>query len=117
VTLRACQRTLATVAVLAACRPSEEMSGIYVSQGGVGALFPCDDARIRFVIQDSVLNARTGALQPVFVRLRGVKSRTGSPKGGGQRHFRVQQILEVRERAIGECPGVAPSVAPVLSTP
>ena len=97
--------------------PQKEMSGIYISQAGVGALFPCGDAGIRFVVQDSALGARADAVQPAFVRLRGVKSRSGSPKGGGQRHFQVQQILEVRERANGECPGVGPSIAPLLSTP
>ena len=115
--LRVCSTALAIAAVLGACSPSEEMSGIYISQAGVGALFPCDDARIRFVVQDSALDARADAAHPAFVRLRGVKSRSGSPKGGGQRHFQVQQILEVRERASGECPGVAPSIAPLLSTP
>jgi hypothetical protein len=115
------RRIVAFSAVLAACRPSTEMSGIYINQSGAGVLFPCDDAKIKFVVQDSALEAQyrstATALQPVFVRLRGVKTRTGSPKGGGQRLFHVRQILEVRGRASGECPGVAQSVAPLLSTP
>jgi hypothetical protein len=84
-------------------------------------LFPCDDAKIRLVVQDSALAAeyrsRTAALEPLFVRLRGIERRSGSPKGGGQRHFHVQQILEMRARVSGECPGVAQPIAPLLSTP
>ena len=119
--LASLRRAVVLTTVLGGCRPSIEMSGIYINQNGAGMVFPCDDAKARFVVQDSALEtqyrSQVAALQPAFVRLRGVKSRTGSPKGGGQRHFRVQQILEIRTRASGECPGVAESVAPLLSSP
>jgi hypothetical protein len=84
-------------------------------------VFPCDDPEIRLVVQDSALEYRyrsmAAAREPLFVRLRGIKTRTGSPKGGGQRHLQVQLVLEMRARASGECPGVAEPIAPLLSTP
>jgi hypothetical protein len=112
---------LALAVLLVGCGRSSEIRGIYVNQDGAGTLFPCDDARIAFSVQDSALQARyrslTSGYEPVFVRLRARKSRSGSPKGGGQRHLRVQEILEIRARAQAECPDVAHPIPPQLSTP
>ena len=112
---------LALAALLVGCGRSSEIRGIYVNQDGVGTLFPCDDARTKFSVQDSALQAQyrslTTGYEPVFVRLRGTKSRTGSPKGGGQRHVRVQEILEVRARAPGDCPNTAQPIPQRLSAP
>jgi hypothetical protein len=111
---------LMAAAMLIGCRGSTEIQGLYVRQNAGGILFPCDDAKARVLVQDTVLEDRYGSIaaarEPVFVRLRGIASRTGSPKGGGQRHFAVQEILEVRARASGECPGVAGPVPTELST-
>jgi hypothetical protein len=106
--------------VLIACHRPAEVRGLYINHDGMGMLFPCDDARIRLVVQDSALEARYWLMvsdhEPLFVRLRGIKSRSGGPKGGGQSFFEVQGILEVRARASGECPGVAQPIAPLLPT-
>ena len=114
-------RTLALAALVVGCGRSSEIRGIYVNQDGAGTLFPCDDARTKFSVQDSALEARyrslTSGYQPIFVRLRATKSRSGSPKGGGQRHLRVQEILEVRLRDQGECPHVAQPIPQRLSAP
>jgi hypothetical protein len=115
------RRALVCLAVvLMACHRPAEVRGLYINQDGMGMLFPCDDARIRLVVQDTALEVRywsmVSAHEPLFVRLRGIKSRSGGPKGGGQRFFEVQGILEVRPRASGECPGVAQPIAPLLPT-
>lgn len=103
--------------VLAACHRPTEVRGLYVSQDGVGTFFPCDDAKATVAVQDSTLDARYRAAAsgsvPMFVRLRGVKGHSGSIYGG-QRLFQVQQVLEVRPRASGECPGIAQPIAPLL---
>jgi hypothetical protein len=70
-----------------------------------------DDAKISITVQDSTL--RMVGSKPVFVRLRGVSGHSGSIYGG-QRFFEVRQVLEVRPRAAGECPGVAQPIAPLL---
>jgi len=84
---------------------------LYVNQDGAGSFFPCDDPQTVIAVQDSALESRyhrtaTLPYQAVFVRLRGVNGHSGSIYGG-QRLFEVQQILEVRARASGECPRVA----------
>jgi hypothetical protein len=98
-------------ALLAACHRPTEVRGIYVNADTTGTLFPCDDPKVSIAVQDSTLRAVGN--KPVFVRLRGVKGHAGSIYGG-QRFFQVQQILEVRSRATGECPGVAESITPYL---
>ena len=114
------RRSLALVctAVLLGCHRPTEVHGLYINQDGSGMFFPCDDPNILVVVQDSALEARywstVAAHEPVFVRLRGIKGHSGGPKGGGQRFLEVQQILEVRARARGECPGVAQPIAPML---
>ena len=113
--------TIMLSVLLVACQRPREVRGLYVSQDGSGMVFPCDDPTARLVVQDSVLDhqyrSMTAGREPLFVRVRGTKSRTGSPKGGGQQHLRIQQVLEMRARASGECPGVAQPIAPLLSTP
>jgi len=98
-------------ALFAACHRPTEVRGVYVNGDSSGTLFPCDDPKISITVQDSML--RTAGNTPVFVRLRGVKGHAGSIYGG-QRFFQVQQILEVRPRAAGECPGVADPITPLL---
>jgi hypothetical protein len=98
-------------ALLVACHRPTEVRGIYVNGDSSGTLFPCDDPKVSITVQDSTLG--TVGDKPVFVRLRGVNSRSGSIYSG-RRFFQVQQILEVRPRAAGECPGVAQSIAPLL---
>jgi len=93
---------------------------LYVNQDGAGSFFPCDDPKTVIAVQDSALESRyhrtaTLPYQAVFVRLRGVNGHSGSIYGG-QRIFTVQQILEVRTRASGECPRVA-QPAPLPSKP
>jgi hypothetical protein len=102
---------------LTACHRPTEIRGMYMTGVGQGWFFPCDDAKTIVVIPDSTLAARyqqtvTGH-EPIFVRLRGVPGHEGSIYGG-QRSFQVQQILELRPRAAGECPAVAQPVTPVV---
>ena len=110
--------TLALLLVVGGCHRPTEVQGLYVSQDGLGAFFPCDDPKMRMVVNDPALDARYRSLasvhEPLFVRLRGIKGHSGSPKGGGQHLFEVQEIREVRARTSGECPGVAQSIAPLL---
>jgi len=90
---------------------------LYVNQDSSGVFFPCDDPKTVVLIKDAALMTRYRAVaaanEPVFVRLGGVKGHGGSIYGGA-RIFDVQQILEVRPRVSGECPGVAQPVAPLL---
>jgi hypothetical protein len=103
--------------LLVACHRPTEIRGIYVNADSMGTLFPCDDPKISITVRDSALATRyrttAVANKPVFVRLRGVNGHSGSIYYG-QRYFQVQQILEVRPRAAGECPGVAAPIAPFL---
>jgi len=105
------ERILVLAATLVACHRPTEVHGLYVNQDGAGSFFPCDDPKTVIAVQDSALESRyhrtaTLPYQAVFVRLRGVNGHSGSIYGG-QRLFEVQQILEVRARASGECPRVA----------
>jgi hypothetical protein len=104
------------VATVSACHRVREVHGVYIGQDGYGMFFPCDDPKLLVVVQDSALAAKYRSIvtahEPVFVRLRGIQGHSGSPKGGGQWLFEVRQILEVRPRAAGECPGVAQPIAP-----
>lgn len=108
---------LVVCALLVACHRPTEVRGLYINGDSSGFLFPCDDPKIAIIVQDSALTTRyrttAAANEPVFVHLRGVKGHSGSIYGGG-RFFDVQQILEVRPRAAGECPGVAQPIAPLL---
>jgi len=105
-------------ALLAACHRESDVRGVYVAQDHSGALFLCDEGKLR-VVNDSALRARyeltVGGHVPAFVRLRGIRGRSGSPKGGGQWWFQVHEILEVRPRVAEDCPGVAQPVTPLLS--
>lgn len=112
-------RVLLLGVLVAACHRESEVQGVYMAQGGSGVLFPCDEDKVR-VVRDSALqvryNVETRGNEPVFVRLRGIKGRSGSPKGGGQWWFLVREVIEVRPRVAGDCPGVAPKIGPLLPT-
>lgn len=101
-----------------ACHRPTEIRGVYLNQSGSGTLFPCDDARHTLDVPDSTLATRYHSLatagQPFYVRLRGIKGHSGSPKGGSRYYFQVQQILEIRPRASGECPDVAQPLGATL---
>jgi hypothetical protein len=103
---------------LVACRRPVELRGLYVSHDGTGGFFPCDQPNTVLLVSDSALTTsyRLKATQPyqlLFVRLRGVRTDSGSIYGGSH-HFLVQQILEIRARRSGECPNVAPPVPHLL---
>ena len=98
-------------AFLVACHRPTEVHGLYINGDSSGTLFPCDDAKISIAVQDSTL--RMAGNKPVFVRLRGVNRRSGSIYSG-RPYFQVQQILEVRPRSAGECPGVAEPITRFL---
>ena len=104
---------------LVACHRSTEVRGIYVSQAGEGTFFPCDEPNTALLVPDSGLATRyqaqggAPAAQGLYVRLRGINTRSGSIYSG-RRYFVVQQILELRPRASGECPQVAPPLSAVL---
>jgi len=112
---------LVLVTVLIGCHRPTEVRGMYLNYGGKGTLFPCDNSRLVMHVSDSVLAARYDSLavghEPLFVRLRGIKGHAGSPKGGPSYYFLVHQVLELRGRASGECPGVAQPIAPLLPKP
>jgi hypothetical protein len=100
--------------VFVACRRPVELRGLYVSNDGTGGFFPCDQPNTVFRVSDSALTTsyRLKATQPyqlLFVRLRGVRTDSGSIYGGSH-HLLVRQILEIRARRSGECPNVAPPV-------
>ena len=104
--------------LLAACHKQTEVRGIYVNQDSLGTLFPCTDAHAAVIVPDRALAARYFAAvsapsQPAYVDLRGFNTKSGSIYSG-RRYFVVQQIIDVRPRAEGECPAVAHSVTSVL---
>jgi hypothetical protein len=111
------QRLVFLSVALVACHRPTEVRGLYLSAADSGWFFPCDDAKTVVSVQDAALFARyqhiATSSKPVFVRLRGIKGHEGSIYGG-RRYFSVQQILEVRPRASGECPAVAQPVGPLL---
>jgi hypothetical protein len=104
-----------------ACQRSIDASGLYVNDDKTGGFFPCDKPNTLWEIRDSTLaesyrRTATKPREPVFVRLHGVRSDSGSIYGGA--HFlRVQRILEIRPRRTGECPGVANPVPSTLLQP
>jgi hypothetical protein len=108
---------LIACALLAACHRPTEVHGMYVTADSAGTLFPCDEPKVAITVEDTALMTRYRATavanKAVFVRLRGVNGHSGSIYGG-RRYFQVQQILEVRPRAAGECPGVAAPIAGFL---
>jgi len=108
---------LIACAFLGACHRPTEIHGLYVSADSAGTLFPCDEPKVAIMVEDTALMTRSRVVavanKPVFVRLRGVNGRSGSIYSG-RRYFQVQQILEVRPRAAGECPGVAAPIAGFL---
>ena len=104
--------------LLMGCQRSTELNGVYVSIDASGTLFPCDSANVALIVPDSALALRYHSMasvpaDPFFVRLRGIKRRSGSIYSG-RRWFQVQQVLEIRPRATGECPGVAHPSSAIL---
>ena len=105
---------VAIACVLVACHRSVEVSGLYVANARGGFLFLCDQPSSMWQVSDSTLAAAyrlkaTQPSQPVFVRLRGVKLDSAGIYGNagyGKNHLLVRQVLEVRPRANGECPGI-----------
>lgn len=110
-------RKLLLLTLLAACHRPEEIRGLYLSQDSAGVFFPCTDATMVMHVQDSALAASYVKLagpahQPVFVRLRAVQRDSGSIYGG--KHFLdVREVVEIRARATGECPGIAETTSPL----
>src|SRR5262245_5435559 len=107
-------------ATLVSCQRPSEVDGVYVSIDASGTLFPCDSAGVALIVPDSALALRYHSMagapaEPLFVRLRGVKRRSGSIYSG-RRWFQLQEILEIRPRATGECPKVAHSASTVISS-
>ena len=105
-------------ATVVACHRSSELDGVYLSGNGSGTFFPCDSVNVAFMVPDSGLAAQSYAVaaspgDPLFVRLRGVKRRSRSIYDG-RRWFQVEQVLEIRRRASGECPKVAHPASTVL---
>ena len=103
-------RLVVLSSLLVACHRSVEVRGLYVAQAGGGYFFPCDQVKTVWHVADTALASRyrakaTQVFQPLFVRLRGVKSDSGGVYGSA-RHFQVEQILELRPRGEGECPRV-----------
>ena len=110
-------RKLLLLTLLAACHRPEEIRGLYLSQDSAGVFFPCDDATTVMHVQDSALATSYHKLadsthQPVFVRLRAVPQDSGSIYGGRQ-YLDVREVIEIRARAAGECPGVAQATPPL----
>jgi hypothetical protein len=104
--------------LLASCHRPSEIHGIYVNQDSTGTLFPCTDSKHAVLVPDTALAARyratmTAPSQAAYVDLRGISARSGSIYSG-RRYFLVQQIIEIRPRAEGECPQVAHSISSVL---
>lgn len=102
---------LLLLTVLAACNRPKEFRGLYMSQDGNGVFFPCADSTLFIHVQDSGLSTRYDKLagaspQPIFVRVRGVQRDSGSVYGGPH-YLDVREVIEMRARAPGECPGVA----------
>jgi hypothetical protein len=103
---------------LGACHRPTEVRGVYIAQDGAGTFFPCDEPNTALLVPDSGLAARYQATvgspaEGMYVRLRGIKTRSGSIYSG-RRYFVVQSILELRRRASGECPRVAHPMSSVL---
>ena len=111
---------LLACALLGACHRPAEVRGMYVSGDSAGTLFPCNEPKVAVTVEDTALMTRYRAIavanKPVFVRLRGVNAKGGSIYSG-RRYFQVQEILEVRPRAAGECPGTVAPIASFLPDP
>lgn len=105
-------------ALLVACHPTVDVTGLYVAYDGTGALVRCDEPDKIVYVNDSALAAtyRHEATQPyqrMFVRLRGVRADSGSIYGGAH-YFVVQRVLELRARTSEDCPQVTKAV-PLIS--
>lgn len=110
---------VAIVGLLVACRRPIEIAGLYLNDDGAGDFFACEPPHALLRTSDSTLAVqyRLKARQPgelLFVRLLGTRADSGSIYGGTH-HFLVRQVLEIRARKNGECPGVGTSVTHILS--
>lgn len=107
--------------LLVGCHKAVEVRGLYVQDDGTGTLFVCDHPdRIIVRVSDSALarHYRRNAARPselLFVRVLGVAVDSGSIYSGSH-HLLVRQVLEVRRRREGECPGVATPLAPAMAS-
>ncbi len=104
-----------------ACQRPVDVRGVYVSHNQTGIFFPCDEPTMLVRVSDSVLASKyrlhaTKPHEPLFVRLRGVPSDSGSIYYSSH-HFLVEQILEIRPRRGGECPTVATAIPLAPITP
>ena len=114
---------LLTVVVLSgwflACRRPTEVRGLYAGNDGTGDFIPCDKPHLLLHVSDSTLATRyrltaTAPHQLVFVRLRGIRTDSGSIYWSSH-HFLVQQVVEVRVRRSHECPDAARPVAQLFA--
>jgi hypothetical protein len=115
---------IAIAALLCACRGPVDVRGLYIASDHRGSFVPCEHPDTIFYVTDTTLAAtyRRAATSPhewLFVRLRAVQSDSGSIYSGSH-YLRVQQVLEIRERAAGECPRITEptplsSAAPIHS--
>jgi hypothetical protein len=105
--------------LLVSCNRPKEVHGIYLSQDGKGAFFPCDDSTMVMHVEDSTLAARYREVadstnQPLVVSLLAVQRDSGSIYGG--RHFlEIREVIDIRARAPGDCPGIAMTSPPLQS--
>jgi hypothetical protein len=118
------------LSLLAACQRSVEVSGLYANAPttyaeappplvrSTGQFFPCAQPGSVWWISDSALAKRyqAAATHPqelLFARLRGVRADSGSVYWSAH-HLVVQEVLELRGRRPGECPGAPDTLSQAL---
>ena len=111
---------LLLAALLTACHGQTTMSGVYLNDGKLGLLFACDHLENPVRVPDSALAATyhqkvNAPAQPLFARLRGVATDSGSVYGS-VRFLLVRQVLELRPLRSGECPKVTHRFAPTADS-
>ena len=107
-------------ALLTACRGQTTLSGVYLNDGRMGLLFACTHLEHPVRVPDSALAAAyrqkvTAPAQPLFARLRGVTTDSGSVYGS-TRFLEVRSVLELRPLKSGECPKVTRRFAPTADS-
>lgn len=101
-----------------------DVSGLYAEGSEFSAFVSCSDHRDLYWIADSSLSSAyqriaRKPLDPVFVRLTGIRSDSGAfgHMGSAKYSFTVKTIVEIRARGPGECAPLPDSpAAPVLPT-